>query len=68
MTQSTKAAILWIILIQSREFARGKGELTAEFQELQHGLAVKRAEITHAEVPAQLTATSGDKEETNTGW
>jgi len=56
MTQSTKAAILWIILIQSREFARGKGELTAEFQEMQHELAVKRAEITHAEVPAQLSA------------
>jgi len=29
MMQSTKAAILWIILIQSREFSRGKGELTA---------------------------------------
>jgi len=56
MTQSTKAAIIWIIPIQSREFARGKGELTAEFQEMQHGLAVKRVEITHAEVPAQLTA------------
>jgi len=32
MTQSTKATILWIILIQSRKFSRGKGELTAEFQ------------------------------------
>ena len=56
MTQSTKAAVLWIILIQSCEFAKGKGESTAEFHEMQHGLAVKCAEITHAEVPAQLTA------------
>ena len=56
MSLRTKAAILWIILIQSREFAKGQGNLTAEFKELQHGLAVKRAEITHAEVPVQLTA------------
>jgi len=68
MTQSTKAAILWIILIQSREFARGKGELTAEFQEMQHGLAVKRAEITHAEVPAQFLAPAViKKRQTNGG-
>jgi len=57
MSKQTKAAILWIILIQSRElFAKGKGDLTAEFMELQHGLAVKCAEISHAEVPKQLTA------------
>jgi len=68
MTQSMKAAILWIILIQSREFARGKGELTAEFQEMQHGLAVKRAEITHAEVPAELLAPAViKKRQTNGG-
>jgi len=55
-TQSTKAAILWIFLIQSHEFARGKGEITAEYQEMQHGLEVKHAEITYAEVLAHLTA------------
>ena len=67
MTQSTKAAILWIILIQSREFSRGKGELTAEFAEMQHGLAVKRAEITHAEVPAQLLAQPTIQKRQNNG-
>jgi len=32
--EATSSNSMWIILIQSPEFARGKGELTAEFQEM----------------------------------
>ena len=41
--------------------------MTVEFQEMQHGLAVKRAEITHAEVPAQLLAQTIIKKRQNNG-
>jgi len=41
--------------------------LKAEFQEMQHGLAVKRVEITHAEVPAQLLAQTVIKKSQNNG-
>jgi len=56
MSVATRAAILWIILIQSREFAKGKGFVTAEFKEIQHCPAVKRADIMHSELPSRLTA------------
>ena len=41
--------------------------MTAEFAEMQHGLAVKRAEITHAEVPAQLLAQPTIQKRQNNG-
>ena len=66
MTQKSKSTMLWIILIQSREFARGSGCVVAEFRELIHALSVKRAEITHLELPAQLLMTDATKRKTDT--
>lgn len=66
MTQKSKSTMLWIILIQSREFARGSGCVVAEFRELIHALSVKRAEITHLELPAQLLTTDSTKRKTDT--
>ena len=58
MTLTTKASILWILLLQSRHFAMGETSLLAEFTNMHTCLMAKLATITHAEVPVDLYATT----------
>lgn len=50
----TKAAILWIILLQTRHFSAGNTTLLAEFRTMKDKLVAKDMAISHAEVPSQL--------------
>lgn len=54
MSITTKASILWVILLQGRQFATGEINVLAEFVQLQTNLNAKQAHITHAEVPVEL--------------
>ena len=54
MTQMTKASILWIILLQSRNFALGDDTILSEFSAMHANLSSKQGNIFHAEVPQAL--------------
>lgn len=54
MSRKTKASILWIILLQSRQFAMGEIAILAEFSAMHTNLAAKHSLIIHAEVPSEL--------------
>ena len=56
LNTSSKASILWIILLQSRRFASGDMSLLCEFTTLQQDLCGKKSIIHHAEVPEELIA------------
>jgi hypothetical protein len=61
MTMKTKASILWIILLQSRQFAIGVFDVLAEFSTMHSALSSKHAIIHHAEVPVELVTPVDDK-------
>ena len=54
MSQMTKASILWIILLQSRNFALGDDTILSEFSAMHANLSSKQGNIFHAEVPQAL--------------
>ena len=54
MSTHTKASILWIILLQARQFGMGEVNILHEFKSLHQDLLSKRSEITHSEVPLEL--------------
>ena len=54
MTTRTKASILWIVLLQARQFAIGDMSILAEFTTMHTNLSAKMGMITHAEVPNDL--------------
>ena len=54
MTKPSKASILWIIFLQSRQFAIGEFEILAEFTSMQALLRAKHPIICHVEVPDGL--------------
>jgi hypothetical protein len=54
MSITTRASILWVVLLQGRQFATGQMEVLAEFSALHTNLTAKQANIYHAEVPAEL--------------
>ena len=54
MSITTKASILWVILLQGRQFATGQMDILAEFSALHSNLTAKQANIYHAKVPAEL--------------
>ena len=54
MSQRTKASILWIVLLQGRQFAMGEMAVLAEFTLLHTNLQSKQASISHAELPVGL--------------
>ena len=58
MSLSTKASILWIILLQSRQFSLGEVNLLCEFTTMHEDLRAKRASIHHSEVPNELITNS----------
>jgi hypothetical protein len=54
MTLRTKASILWIVLLQARQFSIGEMSILAEFTTMHTNLSSKMGMITHAEVPNDL--------------
>ncbi len=54
LCHSSKASILWIILLQSRRFSTGDMSLLCEFTTMQNDLCGKKSLIRHAEVPETL--------------
>jgi hypothetical protein len=54
MTKRTRASILWIILLQARQFAIGEMNILVEFTTMHTNLSAKMGAITHAEVPTEL--------------
>ena len=54
MTIQTKASILWITLLQARQFAMGEANVLCEFSTMHSDLCAKRANIHHGEIPQDL--------------
>ena len=54
LSERSKAAILWIILLQIRVFAMGDTTILVEFSLMQANLASKQGSIMHAELPTEL--------------
>eukprot|EP00957_Ditylum_brightwellii_P177320 13507264-Ditylum_brightwellii.AAC.1 len=54
MSAEAKAAVYWIILMQSRHFAAGHTYILAEFDAMQACLVAKNTNIKHAELPQAL--------------
>ena len=51
MSMATKGSILWILLLQSCQFALGKVNLLCEFTTMHEDLCAKRAVILHSKMP-----------------
>ena len=51
MSDQSRAAMLWIILLQCREFAQGRMDILAEFEEMVNMIKRKNLHITHDECP-----------------
>ena len=58
MSIQTKGSILWIILLQARQFGLGEVHILFEFTTMHDDLRAKRSQITHSEVPSELLANS----------
>ena len=54
MSIQTKGSILWIILLQARQFGLGESKILFEFQSMHSDLQAKRMHIHHSEVPLAL--------------
>jgi hypothetical protein len=52
LSMAAKAAVLWILLLQTRHFAAGNQTTLAEFRNMADKVTAKDSNITHAEVPA----------------
>ena len=61
MSIQTKGSILWIILLQARQFGIGEVNVLYEFQTMHDDLRAKRAQVSHYEVPTELLANSFSK-------
>ena len=62
LTLKVKASILWIVLLQSRQFAVGEMDILREFSSMHEDLCAKKAEnISHSEVPWDLYITPTNK-------
>ena len=58
MTMATKGSILWVVLLQSRQFALGEFNIFCEFTTMHADLRAKRATIRHSEMPLELLKNS----------
>ena len=58
MTMATRGSILWIILLQSLQFALGEVNVLCEFTTIHGGLQAKRSAIHHSEMPLELIINS----------
>ena len=61
MTLNNKGSMLWIILLQSRQFALGEVNVLSEFTTMHEDLRAKRAAIDHSEMPLELISNSTEK-------
>ena len=59
MTLSTKGSILWIFLLQSRQFYLGEVNMLCEFTTMHEDLRTKKASIFHSKMPSELLTNSG---------
>ena len=64
MSQATKASILWIGLLQARQFALGEMQILFEYTQMHQDLRAKKSCIHHGEVPAELVNTTTNKRQT----
>ena len=67
MSKRTKASILWIILLQKRQFAIGDTTILAQFSTMQANLAAKNELIVHVEVPSELIEPAHKKKRKHEG-
>ena len=58
MTLNTKGSMLWIILLQSRQFSLGEVNVLCEFTTMHKDLRAKRAAIHHSDMPLDLISNS----------
>ena len=61
MILSTKGSILWIFLIQSRQFSLGEVNMLCEFTTMNEDLRSKKASILHSKIPSELITNSGTR-------
>ena len=61
MSQASKGSILWIILLQSRQFALGEVNILFEFTKMHEDLRAKKCCFHHSEVPMDLVTVPVDK-------
>ena len=54
MTLSKKGCILWIVLLQSRQFSLGEVNMLREFTTIHEDLRAKKASILHSKIPSEL--------------
>ena len=54
MSIQTKASILWIVLLQARQFGIGEDNILYEFRTMYDDLRAKRYQVSHSEVPTQM--------------
>ena len=62
MALNNKGSMLWIILLQSRQFALGEVNVLCEFTTMHEDLRAKRLAIHHSEMPLELISNSTEKE------
>ena len=58
MSLHTRGSILWIILLQSRQFGLGEVNILFEFSAMHSDLRAKKSTIHHSEMPADLITNS----------
>ena len=58
MMHSTKGSILWIILLQSRQFTLEEVDMLCEFTKIYEYLQAKRATILHSQMPSEIIHSS----------
>ena len=58
ISMATKGSILWIDLLQSRQFALGEVNILCEFTTMHGNLQAKRATIHYSEMPLELLTNS----------
>ena len=58
MNMATRGSILWIILLQSRQFSLGEVNILYDFTIIHGNLRAKRSTIHHSEMPLELLTKS----------
>ena len=58
-TLPTKGSILWIVLLQSRQFSLGEVNMLCEFTTMHEDLLAKKASTINREMPSELQTNSG---------
>lgn len=62
MSLNTKGALLWIVLLQARQFSLGEANILYEFTKMHEDLRAKKSCIHHGEMPLELLTNIDDGE------